>query len=355
MPELQKALVLPTPAGPHEVQSISRPELAPGQVLVKVIAAALNPADWKMQDFKTWPDSYPIIFGFDGAGEVEEVSGDITDFSKGDRVIFQGWRDEDTKLLHGTFQQYVAIPTYILAKIPRGVSFTEGATLFTGIATSANPLYSHKPGTESLRLSPPWEDGRDKYAGKSALIIGGAAQIGLFAIQFAKLSGFNPIITVASAHSAPLLKLYGATHVVDRKLSREDTIAEVRSILAGGLVDLVYDAISEDSTLALAAAAVREGGQAVFVAPGQEGNLKKIFEARGVEWVIARGMLSSERNKGALAGLWRKLPDLLEEGALKPTKYKLLGGLEAVPGGLDQLRRNEVSGVKLVVHPQDTQ
>ncbi len=136
------------------------------------------------------------------------------------------------------------------------------------------------------------------------------------AIQFAKLSGYNPIIATASTHNASFVKLYGATHVVDRKLSEERTIAEVHAI-AGGPVDLVYDAVSEDSTLRLAAAAVREGGQAVVVLPGQEELSKTLFDPKHVEWVIARGFQSSERNKGALAGLWKKLPELLKEGALK--------------------------------------
>lgn len=135
-------------------------------------------------------------------------------------------------------------------------------------------------------------------------------------MQFAKLSGFNPILTTASPHNAPLLKTFGATHVVDRKLSVEKIIAEIHAI-AGGPVDLVYDTVSEDSTLALAEAAVRQGGQVVVVDPGKGELFQKLFGPKGVEWVIARGIQSSERNKGALAGLWRKLPGLLEEGVLK--------------------------------------
>ena len=83
---LQKALVLPTLTATYQVQSIPRPTLASGQVLVKVMAAALNPADWKVQVGKIWPESYPLILGFDGAGEVEEVAGDVADFRQGDRV-----------------------------------------------------------------------------------------------------------------------------------------------------------------------------------------------------------------------------------------------------------------------------
>ncbi len=68
----------------------------------------------------------------------------------------------------------------MFVQISDNVSFEEASTLFSGIATVANSLYSHKPGTESLKLSPPWEGGRGKYTGKSILILGGATQVGLF-------------------------------------------------------------------------------------------------------------------------------------------------------------------------------
>ena len=171
------------------------------------------------------------------------------------------------------------------------------------------------------------------------MVLGGATQVGQFgemqwlwhstqrpsctdvtvlrlAIQFAKLSGFNPIIVTASPHNAPLLKTYGATHVIDRKLPQERILAEVRAI-AGDLVDLVYDGVTDDSTVALATVAVKDGGQVVFVLPLQEEILKGAFEPRGVQWVIAEGLQSFEVNKGALVGLWRKLPELLKEKILR--------------------------------------
>lgn len=86
MSQQYKALVLPTPTGFHEVKSVPLPTPAPGQVLVKLAAAALNPADWKRQEWKSWLECYPIVFGFDGAGEIEEVASDVTEFRKGDRV-----------------------------------------------------------------------------------------------------------------------------------------------------------------------------------------------------------------------------------------------------------------------------
>ncbi len=54
--------------------------------MVEIVAAALNPADWKSQAFPLFLESYPITLGLDGAGTVEEVAGDVTDYQKGDRV-----------------------------------------------------------------------------------------------------------------------------------------------------------------------------------------------------------------------------------------------------------------------------
>ena len=85
---LQKALVLPTLTATYQVQSIPRPTLASGQVLVKVIAAALNPADWKIQTYGTLVNVYPAVLGSDGSGTVvavgEKVSPDA--YTVGDRV-----------------------------------------------------------------------------------------------------------------------------------------------------------------------------------------------------------------------------------------------------------------------------
>ena len=72
--------------GAPEVQSVPRPTPTSGQVVVKVVAAALNPADWKAHVLKIWPEFYPLTLGWDGAGEVEAVASDVSDFSKGDRV-----------------------------------------------------------------------------------------------------------------------------------------------------------------------------------------------------------------------------------------------------------------------------
>lgn len=81
-----KALVLLEPRGTYVVQDVPTPVPGPGQLLVEVKAAALNPVDWKVRDYGAVPVKYPIILGSDAAGIVKEVGEGVTEFKAGDRV-----------------------------------------------------------------------------------------------------------------------------------------------------------------------------------------------------------------------------------------------------------------------------
>ena len=81
----QKALALSEPNGPWKVIERPIPTPGPKDVLVKVIAAALNPADWKIRDYGLAP-GYPFVGGCEGAGVVEQAGSEVTNVAKGDRV-----------------------------------------------------------------------------------------------------------------------------------------------------------------------------------------------------------------------------------------------------------------------------
>ena len=136
------------------------------------------------------------------------------------------------------------------------------------------------------------------------------------ALQFAKLSGFSPIIATASAHNTALVKEYGATHVIDRTLPTDKIVEEVTAI-AGGPIDLVYDAVSSGDTPTIATGALRHGGQVVFVIPYQADALEKLKAEKAAQTIFAEGIMSYRRNQGAIPGLLQKLPELLEKGILK--------------------------------------
>ena len=140
-------------------------------------------------------------------------------------------------------------------------------------------------------------------------------------IQFARLSGFSPIVTTASLHNADFLKSLGATHVLDRKLPAETIKAEATKI-AGGLFGVVYDAIAEEDTLALGYALTVPGGDfAIILAhtpiPGRDDATgKRVHEVRG--WI----QLPVNHELGA--SLLAASPKLLESGAIKVRRVSVL-------------------------------
>ena len=127
----QKALFLETPKGEFRVGQTSIPKPGPGELLVKIHATALNPADWKRHEFNVFVPSYPAIFGIDAAGTVEALGDGVQGFEKGDRVyaIFRVCFDTRLTIIHSahegnffsydkaTFQQYATVPAVITAKV----------------------------------------------------------------------------------------------------------------------------------------------------------------------------------------------------------------------------------------------
>ncbi|KAM5538086.1 hypothetical protein V8D89_008283 [Ganoderma adspersum] len=350
-----KSLFLESKLGQFAVRSAETPRPGPGEILVKVEATALNPLDWKIQALGLFIEKYPAVLGFDAAGTIAQVGADVpaSSFAVGDRVAIQGWYDAAEKTTQGTFTEYFVLPYKFVAKIPASTSFEEAATILTGIATSAFPLYNQHPSAQSVKLTAPWlEGGRGKYAGKPFLLLGGAGSMGQFVIQFARLSGFSPIITTASLHNAPFLKSIGATHVLNRTLPSEQLIAEATK-LAGGPFGLVYDAISTPDTLGVAYALTAQGGSLVVVIPGEELATKAKEDGKHV--YMANGLFVVPANHDIGRTLLDALPSLLESGDIKPNRTEILpGGLNGVVGGLERLKNNQVSGVKLVVRPGDT-
>ncbi|KAI9061879.1 GroES-like protein [Trametes sanguinea] len=351
IPAQQLALVLEEKGGPLVLKQIEVPKPGPEQVLVRIEAAALNPGDWKVVKKGILIDKYPVILGFDAAGVAVEVGSNVKDCAVGDRVLLQGWFDFATRDVYGHYLQYnVAIPE-VRAKFPASLSFEEAATIPSGLAAAALPLYSRAEGAPSAKLLPPWEEGgRGHYAGKPFFVLGGSSSIGQYVIQLARLSGFSPIVTTASLHNTELLKSLGATHVLDRKLSSE-TLAQEACNIAGGPFDVVFDAISLPETLVAGYKATSPTGDFIKVlsepVPGVESSEKRVH--------FGRGLFNAPFNVAVSLSLLAKLPELLESGDIKPNRVEVVpGGLRGVAAGLDRLEKNEVSAVKLVVRPQET-
>ncbi len=112
-PTQQKALVLQSKQGEFALKTRDVPKPGPGDVLVKNIAVGLNPVDWKIQTWGLFVEKYPVILGLDAAGVVEAVGEGVTSLTKGDRVLYQGWLEDD----RATYQEYTLIAADLAAKV----------------------------------------------------------------------------------------------------------------------------------------------------------------------------------------------------------------------------------------------
>ncbi|KAF9063700.1 GroES-like protein [Rhodocollybia butyracea] len=338
----QKVLYLEKPQGAFVVSKAPILKPGPGQLSVKVKASALNPVECLIQDYGVIVEHYPAILGNDVAGDVEEIGEGVEGFVKGDKVFFQGYSGD-----LGGYQQYCLIPADIVAKIPSNIDYAQAASLPVGFGTSAVGLLSAEPTGAGLN---PTFDLKVNHAGEPALVVGGSSSVGQYAIQIFRLLGYSTIIAYASARHTDFLKSLGATHVIDRGETALGNLAEAVKKITTAPLKIAYNAIGDAECRSACVDSIVVGGQVVDVNPFEAkdpGNGKKVF---GIF-----GSVHNPANKKFGDIIRRTLPKLLQDGAIVPNRVeKLSDGLAGVDVGLKRMRAKQVSGVKLVVFPQET-
>ncbi|KAI9452246.1 GroES-like protein [Russula earlei] len=337
----QQVLWFTEVGGPFQIAHREVPRPGPGFVLIKIESCALNPVDDWNQRTGILVDKYPYIAGSDGSGIVEDVGEGVSQLKKGDRVFFQGVFGDH----RGTFQQYVLVDVPLIAKIPDNLTFDQASTIPLGLATAAIGLYQKKKERGGAELVAPWADGgrgRGKYTGQAIYIPGGASSVGQYAIQLAKLSGFNPIITTASTKNEAYCRDAGATHVIDYKTVPYTSIPAIVKEIANGPVGIVYDAISIPESQRADLEVLRPNGSLILTLPSE------VEASKGDRWVML--------TYGALGGeMYAALPGLLADGSIKPNKVELVTeGLKGIPAALERFGSGKVSAVKLVARPGET-
>lgn len=185
-----------------EISDIPKPTPGPGEVLIRVHAASVNPYDWHF--VRATPKFIRIFTGLRGpksprlgadvAGEVESVGPAVTGLQPGDFVF---------GVAQGSFAQFACAAQSKLARIPPGVTFAQAAALPIAAVTALQGL------RDCGRLQP----------GQSVLINGAAGGVGTFAIQIAKHFGAG-VAGVCSTRNLDLLRSIGADLAID--YTRED-------------------------------------------------------------------------------------------------------------------------------------
>lgn len=351
--------------------------LEPTEVIIRLRAIAINPADCKMIDLGHRVTSWPLVPGLDGAGVIEDVGDKVKNFAVGDEVLavfLPGDRN-------ASFQSFAVVQETMLAKKPATWSFENAATLGCDILFSILLLIfpiSYLPGPSPFRICtrrikslisvsrvcyltgiiglgiglgmglPFLKDGlATSFKPSSVLVIGGSSALGAAVIQLLRLAVPHCIVLATSSpkHHGHLTTALGANIAFDRNSS--SLVTDVKSASPGSRgVDAIVDAVGAGRTERHIFETFDSNGPKKYaqVWTGDD----KIEVPSGVVSVMFRG-----RDLPQLQGnqnVFLALQALLEEDKYKlPLPVHKVGdGFNMLEKGLDLMRKG-VSGEKLVI------
>ncbi|MDX3855127.1 NADP-dependent oxidoreductase [Streptomyces sp. AK02-01A] len=190
---MPKAYVFTRHGGPETESLVDRPPPTPGpgQLLVAVRAAGVNPVDWKLRDGYRRPGSapaeLPAVFGSEAAGVVEAVGAGVEGFAVGDAVF--------GSTLTGGYARYTLLPVEVTAHKPDALSFTDAAALPVAAATAY----------DAVRQA-------DLPPGATLLITGAGGGVGVAAAQIARAFGLR-VVGTASEGKKKFVESLGVVHV----------------------------------------------------------------------------------------------------------------------------------------------
>jgi NADPH:quinone reductase-like Zn-dependent oxidoreductase len=301
--------------GPPEALRLAeteKPAPKAGEVLVKVLAVSVNPADWHCLRGKPLFSRATLgllrpkheILGGDIAGQVEAVGSGVTQFKPGDEV-YANLLDHG----HGGFAEYVSVPVEVMSVKPANLSFEEAAAVPMAAVTALQGLRHHGE-------IPPEQ---------KVLINGGSGGIGTFAVQIAKSYGAE-VTGVTSTRNIDLLRSLGADHVVDYTTTDFGR--------AGQRYDRILDTVGNRSVADLRLALV-EGGKAAAVGFTSMGKLLGVSLRGGKDVAMVSAHVTTKD--------LTFLSELIEAGHVRPQidrRYPF----EEIPAAIAYLEQGHARG-----------
>ncbi|MFD8013882.1 NADP-dependent oxidoreductase [Streptomyces sp. NPDC058955] len=264
-----------------KIVEVERPQAGPAEVLVRVVAAGVNPTDsWHRSSGGLSGNDGPVRLGWDVSGVVEAVGAGVTTLAPGDEVFGMPRHPRPA----GGYAEYVTSPARHLVHKPSQLSHTQAAALPLAGLTAWQALV----------------DTADVRPGQRVLIHAAAGGVGHLAVQIAKARGAYVIGTARSANHA-FVRGLGADEVVD--YTRTDFTSFVRD------VDVVIDTIGgEYGPRSLKT--LRPGGLVVSLASPAEAALADVARPLGLR---SQFMIVEADREGL-----RQLASLIEAGRLRP-------------------------------------
>ena len=246
-----KAAVLHEYGGPSKLkyEDFEDPKPAPGEVRVRVLAASVNPVDWKMRSGEAkerFPVEFPGILGRDVAGVVECLGEGVKGFKEGDKVFALG---------HKTYAELCVVPAADLAQVPEGLEMTAAGTI---------PLVS-LTGDQLIR------DATGVQPGQTILLTGAMGSVGRCALFCALELGAKVVAGVRKKQIAEALSL-GAVAAIN--LDDDDELARL------GLLDGVADTVGGKLAPKLLAKVKPGGAYGSLVGPPKDAELHPLVRVK---------------------------------------------------------------------------
>ncbi|KAI0378987.1 zinc-binding dehydrogenase family oxidoreductase [Hypomontagnella monticulosa] len=349
LPAFQKAVIQDPVGRPQIADNVSLPPLFPGTILVKTMAVALNPCDYKMGSKFPSPGS---IIGNDFAGAVAAIGPETnTALRVGDLVFGMVHGSNPADGANGAFAQYVRVPSELVLRVPAGWKPERAAALGVGLVINCLALWGDALALKFRPDSPAKEP-------IPVLVYGGSTATGTMAIQLLRLSNLDPIAT-CSPHNFDIVKGYGASAVFDYSLP--DIAERIRQHTSGRL-SYALDCITDPDSVGCCYASIgRTGGRcACLELCAQELQTRRAvkaafpiaYEIFGEDIQLSGGYerKGNKKTRADAVNWFNMLQSLLNEGKLRTHPLQVLtGGLDRILEGLDLLKSGAVSGKKLVV------
>jgi NADPH:quinone reductase-like Zn-dependent oxidoreductase len=257
------------------------PVAGPGQVVVDIVAASVNGADWRVRAGLYAEAKFPLVLGRDFSGTVAAQGAGVDDLAIGDAVfgVLEPGRE-------GAYAEKLAITAAIIAKKPDALSHVDAAAL---ALTGLTAIISIET---TLKLQ----------RGETILIQGGAGGVASFAIQLAKHIGAR-VITTTSAANVDYVRGLGADQVID--YNAQDFSRAVSRC------DAVFDTVGGD-VAQKSFAVLRPGGRAAFIASGMEAPKPQRSDVTSLRPAVGRARAPLER-----------IVELVAAGVVRPPEVKL--------------------------------
>jgi NADPH:quinone reductase-like Zn-dependent oxidoreductase len=278
-----KAAYIERFGGPEVIKygDLPDPVAGAGEVVIDIVAASVNAADWKVRLGHYGQSKFPIILGRDFSGTVSAIGAGVNDLKVGDAVFGVCEAGQE-----GAYAEKIAVKAAIIGRKPADLSHVNAAALALTGLTALSAI------EDTLKLRP----------GETILIQGGAGGVASFAIQLAKHIGAR-VITTASAANHAYVRSLGADEVID--YNAKDFTQLVKNC------DAVFDTVGGD-VAQRSFAVLKPGGRAAFIASGAQPPKPARNDVTSLRPPVGRARRHIER-----------IAELVKSGAIRTPEIKL--------------------------------